>query len=61
MLSLALGGQPAIEAFDQFARGGWNHAVVNRFAYVQIKKVGGGGRSNVHEICAHMLRSKGVV
>ena len=43
-------------AFDRFEKGGWNHDVVNRFAYIQIKKVGGGGTANADEICAHAAK-----
>lgn len=44
------------EAFARFGKGGWNHEVVNRFAYIQVKKVGGGGTSNADEICAHAAK-----
>lgn len=44
------------KAFARFGKGGWNHEVVNRFAYIQIKKVGGGGTSNAAEICAHAAK-----
>jgi len=44
------------EALEEFSQGGWNHQVVNRFAYIQIKKVGGGGTSNANEIRAHAAR-----
>jgi hypothetical protein len=44
------------EAFAQFRKGGWNHEVVNRFAYIQVKKVGGGGTANADEICAHAAK-----
>jgi hypothetical protein len=48
-------------AFARFNTGGWNHDVVNRFAYIQIKKVGGGGTSNRYEICAHAEKYKTVL
>jgi hypothetical protein len=44
------------EAFARFGKGGWNHDVVNRFAYIQVKKVGGGGTSNAAEIRAHAAK-----
>lgn len=43
-------------AFARFCSGGWNHDVVNRFAYIQIKKVGGGGTSKADEICSHAAK-----
>ena len=49
----ALDGESWDEAFSRFRAGGWNHEVVNRFAYIQIKKVGGGGTSKADEICSH--------
>jgi hypothetical protein len=55
-VAAALAGEAARKAFDRFAQGRWNHAVVNRFGYLQIKKVGGGGRSNAEEICAHAVQ-----
>jgi hypothetical protein len=44
------------EAFAQFGKVEWNHAVVNRFAYIQVKKVGGRGTANAAEICAHAAK-----
>lgn len=55
-VAAALDREPAAKAFDRFAQGGWNHEVVNRFAYIQVKKVGGGGSSNADEICAHAAK-----
>jgi hypothetical protein len=55
-VAAALDDEPATEAFDRFARGGWNHEVVNRYAYIQIKKVGGGGQANANEICAYAAK-----
>ena len=52
-VAAALEDEPWQKAFDRFFEGGWNHKVVNRFAYIQIKKIGGVGTSNVKEICAH--------
>lgn len=52
-VAAAQAGEPWARALARFQKGGWNHAVVNRFAYIQIKKVGGGGTSKVDEICAH--------
>ena len=52
----ALDGETASRAFDRFNRGGWNHEVVNRYAYIQVKKVGGGGKSNADEICAYAAK-----
>jgi hypothetical protein len=49
----ALGGESLEAAMGRFSREEWRHAVVNRFAYVQIKKIGGGGTSNAAEICEH--------
>jgi hypothetical protein len=44
-------------SFDDFRavidRGDWNHEIVNRFAYIQIKKIGGAGAHNAAEICAY--------
>lgn len=47
----ALVAETWTDAFARFSNGGWNHEVVNRFAYIQVKKVGGGGTSNSDEIC----------
>ena len=55
-VAAALDSDAAREAFGRFARGGWNHRVVNRFAYVQIKKVGGTGISNSEELRAHATK-----
>lgn len=55
-VAAALDGEPWTRAFDRFAQGGWNHVVVNRYAYIQIKKVGGGGSANPVEICTHAAR-----
>jgi len=55
-VTAALDGEPGRKAFERFARGGWNHEVVNRYAYVQIKKVGGGGTSNADEICTYAAK-----
>jgi hypothetical protein len=55
-VAAALEGEPWDEAFSRFRAGGWNHEVVNRFAYVQIKKVGGGGTSKADEICSHAAK-----
>jgi hypothetical protein len=56
-VAAALAGEPEPEAFARFrsvlARGEWNHEVVNRFAYIQVKKIGGGGTAKPVEICAH--------
>ena len=49
-VAAALDGEPGTRAFKRFARGGWNHEVVNRYAYIQLKKVGGGGTANSEEI-----------
>ncbi len=48
--------EPWTKAFARFGKGGWNHEVVNRFAYIQIKKVGGAGTSHPDEICAHAAK-----
>jgi hypothetical protein len=41
----------AYERFDDLVKHGrWNHGVLNRFAYMQIKKIGGGGTSRTAEI-----------
>lgn len=55
-VSAALEGESWDEAFSRFRAGGWNHEVVNRFAYVQIKKIGGGGTSKADEICSHAAK-----
>jgi len=55
-VAAALEGDRWDEAFSRFRTGGWNHEVVNRFAYVQIKKVGGGGTSKADEICSHAAK-----
>jgi hypothetical protein len=55
-VAAALDGESGSKAFERFARGGWNHEVVNRYAYMQVKKVGGGGTSNAIEICAHAAK-----
>jgi hypothetical protein len=52
----ALDGEPGTRAFKRFARGGWNHEVVNRYAYLQLKRVGGGGTANGDEICGRVIR-----
>jgi hypothetical protein len=56
----ALDGEPEPASFKRFqsvmADGKWNHEVVNRFAYIQIKKVGGGGTSDASKICEHAER-----
>ena len=52
-VAAALDGEAGIDAYARFAQGGWNHEVVNRYGYIQIKKIGGGGQSNASEICAH--------
>lgn len=52
----ALEGEPAKKAFRRFSQGGWNHEVVNRFGYVQIKKIGGAGTSNPAELRAHAMK-----
>ena len=43
-------------AFARFGTGGWNHDLVNRFACIQIKKVGGGGTSKANELCTHAAK-----
>ena len=59
-VAAALDGTPAKQASARFEAlikgGGWVHDVVNRFAYIQIKKVGGGGTSNAREICDYAAR-----
>ena len=55
-VAAALTEEAWTEAFARFGEGGWNHEVVNRFAYIQIKKVGGAGTSNADEICAHAAK-----
>jgi hypothetical protein len=60
-VSAALDDEPWKKAFDRFAKGGWNHDVVNRYAYLQIKKVGGTGSANANEICAHARRYASVL
>jgi hypothetical protein len=60
-VAAALDGEPANIAFDRFSQGGWNHEVVNRYAYIQVKKIGGGGTSNVAKICAHASKYAGVL
>jgi hypothetical protein len=55
-VAAALDGEPARTSFDRFAQGGWNHEVVNRYAYIQVKKLGGAGSSNAAEICAHAAK-----
>jgi hypothetical protein len=52
-VAAALDGEPASTAYRRFCSSGWNHGVVNRFGYIQIKKVGGGGSSNPADICRH--------
>jgi len=55
-VSAALDGKSVNRGLTQFANELWHHEVVNRFAYVQIKKVGGGGVSKTDEICAHAAK-----
>ena len=43
-VAAALDGEPGRRAFERFDRGGWNHEVVNRYAYIQLGKVGGGSQ-----------------
>jgi hypothetical protein len=52
-VAAALGDEPWRHAFKRFHEGGWTHDVVNRFGYVQIKKIGGGGTSKAAEIRSH--------
>jgi len=52
----AFRGEPWPEAFSRFRAGGWNHDVVNRFAYIQVKKVGGAGESKPEEIRLHAMK-----
>jgi hypothetical protein len=52
-VAAALDGEPFNRAYKRFAASEWNHEVVNRFGYLQIKKVGAGGVSKWGEICAH--------
>lgn len=52
-VSAALAGERADHAFERFCESEWNHAVVNRFAYIQIKKLGGGGTAVATQICNH--------
>lgn len=53
-VAAAIDGKPQSQSFQDFRRtiveGEWHHDVVNRFAYIQIKKVGGRGTSNAREI-----------
>lgn len=51
-VAAALDGEVGTDAFARFAQGGWNHEVVNRYAYIQIKKTGGKGESVADEICS---------
>lgn len=55
-VAAALATEPVAKAFARFREGGWNHDVANRFAYIQIKKVGGGGSSKAGEICSHAAK-----
>ncbi len=52
-VAAALDGESTADAIDRFNKGGWNHKVVNRYAYIQIKKVGGAGAAKPSEICGH--------
>jgi hypothetical protein len=49
-VAAVLDGEPASKAYRRFCLGVWNHAVVNRFGYIQIKKVAGGGTSKAKEL-----------
>jgi hypothetical protein len=60
-VAAALDGELATDAFGRFARCDWNYAVVNRFAYIQIKKIGGRGTSNAQEICAYAAKYASVL
>lgn len=55
-VAAALDGELWTKAFDRFAEGGWNHEVVNRYGYIQVKKIGGGGEADADEICAHAAK-----
>ena len=54
-VSAALEGRVWQKSLESFRSGGWHNEVVNRFAYIQIKKVGGGGTSDAREVCAHAV------
>jgi len=60
-VAAALDGEPPNRAFKRFIQGGWNHEVVNRYAYVQVKKIGGGGTSIAADICAHAAKYAGAL
>ncbi len=60
-VAAALQGEGWDAAFRRFEQGGWNHDVVNRFGYIQIKKLGGGGTANPDEICAHAEKYSGAL
>lgn len=55
-VAAALEGEPAKKAFGRFSQGGWNYEVVNRFGYIQIKKIGGAGTSNAAELRTHAMK-----
>jgi len=67
-VAAALDGKPVGPSYREFQKvvddGDWHHRVVNRFGYIQIKKIGGGGRIVESEICdfarrySHVLRKQ---
>ena len=60
-VAAALDGEPWKSAFHRFCEFDWNHEVVNRFAYVQIKKVGGAGTANAAEIRQHAEKYRDLI
>src|SRR5205807_1134316 len=57
----ALDGELPRKGFDRFTHNIWHHAVVNRFGYIQIKKIGGGGTSNASEIILYASKYAGAL
>ena len=57
----ALDDEPWRAAFARFQKRDWNHEVVNRFGYVQIKKLAGGGVANSRQIRDHAERHAAVL
>jgi hypothetical protein len=53
-VAAALAGDQEARSFRRFKaiidRCDWNHEIVNRYAYIQIKKIGGRGTSNTREM-----------
>jgi hypothetical protein len=64
-VAAAIDRKPWSKSFREFRSvvdgGRWNHDVVNRFAYIQIKKVGGRGTIDADEVCRFAARYRTVL